>query len=221
MDENTLKKIAKVTAELKASEIKRKESDKENELENIEDAEEHIFTCIKCGCHDLIVRFNSVCCEEYIDYQKCNCGFSDDGFAYLMRYLTFTEIENCHYLDEDHRFDEEAPEYCDEEIESEIDNDIIEEEIFCEKCYNPDRECITERTEKPEEYDEDDTECTVFCADCEREIEFGWSHPDRGGRIWPAECLKFKPWSCWPEPRFKEKWAKKKWLRPTDKCKDH
>ena len=54
----------------------------------------------------------------------------------------------------------------------------------------------------------------VRCGGCRREIEFGWSHPERAGRIWPAECSDFNPWKGVPEPRFTESWHKKGWLRP-------
>ena len=64
--------------------------------------------------------------------------------------------------------------------------------------------------------DDKSHEYYVACMGCDREIEFGWSHRDRGGRIWPSECIDFNPWLCWPEPRYREKWAKKKWLRPTN-----
>ena len=52
----------------------------------------------------------------------------------------------------------------------------------------------------------------IRCADCDHEIEFGWSHPDRGGRLWPCESLDFNPWKSWPEPRFREAWLKRGWI---------
>ena len=52
------------------------------------------------------------------------------------------------------------------------------------------------------------------CDGFNREIEFGLSHPDRKGRIWPAECEDFIPLKCFPEPRFKESWAKRNWIQP-------
>lgn len=71
-----------------------------------------------------------------------------------------------------------------------------------------------DENEGNEEEDEESNEFYVRCLGCNREIEFGWSHPDRGGRFWPSECTDFNPWICWPEPRYREKWAKKNWLRP-------
>lgn len=78
---------------------------------------------------------------------------------------------------------------------------------------------LPEDDSEPTEGREDDPDSHEFfvnCtnSDCDREIEFGWSHPDRGGRIWPAECTDFTPWKCWPEPRYRESWKAKNWLRP-------
>lgn len=53
------------------------------------------------------------------------------------------------------------------------------------------------------------------CDDCDREIEFGWSHPNRGGRIWPVEASCFNPWKSWPEPRYRKSWQRKGWLHPS------
>jgi hypothetical protein len=64
-----------------------------------------------------------------------------------------------------------------------------------------------------------DEEFYVNCEGCEREIEFGWTHPDRGGRIWPAECADFNPGMCWPEPRYREAWAEKNWLQPKNELR--
>ncbi len=52
----------------------------------------------------------------------------------------------------------------------------------------------------------------VNCAGCDREIEFGWAHPDRGGGIYPAECSDFVPEEVWPEPRYLNSWHQKHWL---------
>lgn len=56
------------------------------------------------------------------------------------------------------------------------------------------------------------------CDNCYREIEFGWSHPDRGGRIWPVEASCFNPWKSWPEPRYRKSWQRRGWLRPSPPC---
>jgi hypothetical protein len=76
---------------------------------------------------------------------------------------------------------------------------------------------------RPEEYEvfepENDPESDEFyvnCAGCDREIEFGWSQPNRGGLIFPAECSDFIPGEIWPEPRYFDSWQRKHWLRMGD-----
>jgi len=56
----------------------------------------------------------------------------------------------------------------------------------------------------------------VNCASCDREIEFGWSEPNRGGGIFPVECSDFNPEGIWPEPRYLDSWHQKHWLRRED-----
>jgi len=74
---------------------------------------------------------------------------------------------------------------------------------------------------KPEEYEiyepEDNPgndEFYVRCANCDRENEFGWSQPNRGGRIFPVECSDFIPGEIWPEPRYLDSWHQRGWLGP-------
>jgi hypothetical protein len=77
---------------------------------------------------------------------------------------------------------------------------------------------------EPEEYEifepENNPESDVFyvnCANCDREIEFGWSQPNRGGLIFPVECSDFIPGECWPEPRYFNIWQQRHWLRTEDR----
>lgn len=51
------------------------------------------------------------------------------------------------------------------------------------------------------------------CAGCDREIEFGWSAPNRGGGIFPVECADFSPKGLWPEPRYLDAWQQRGWLK--------
>ena len=77
---------------------------------------------------------------------------------------------------------------------------------------------------KPEEYEifephsnPGNDKFYVNCASCDREIEFGWSKPDRGGGIFPVECSDFDPKNIWPEPRYLEFWHQNGWLKKDDK----
>jgi hypothetical protein len=49
----------------------------------------------------------------------------------------------------------------------------------------------------------------VNCAGCDREIEFGWSQPNRGGRIYPVECSDFIPGKVWPDPKYADVWKQR------------
>ena len=53
----------------------------------------------------------------------------------------------------------------------------------------------------------------VNCTGCDREIEFGWSQPNRGGRIYPIECSDFIPEKVWPDPKYMNVWQQRGWLR--------
>ena len=72
---------------------------------------------------------------------------------------------------------------------------------------------------KPEDYEVYEQEDNpgndkyfVNCTTCDRDIEFGWSEPNRNGRIYPAECSDFNPEGIWPEPRYLDSWHQKNWL---------
>lgn len=52
----------------------------------------------------------------------------------------------------------------------------------------------------------------VNCAGCNREIEFGWSQPNRGGRIYPVECSDFFPGEVWADPKYMDIWQQRGWL---------
>ena len=49
----------------------------------------------------------------------------------------------------------------------------------------------------------------VNCAGCDREIEFGWSHPNRRGRIYPVECSDFIHGEVWPDPKYADVWKQR------------
>ncbi len=104
------------------------------------------------------------------------------------------------------------------EIDREMDHHVEWDnpEEVDRDCDEPDYDDPDDEEEEEAggEIDDDSHEFYVRFWGCRREIEFGWSHPE-GGRIWPSECSDFNPWKCFPEPRYRESWAKKGWLRPT------
>jgi len=73
---------------------------------------------------------------------------------------------------------------------------------------------------EPEEYetieaqsDSEGDEFYVNCANCDREIEFGWSKLDQQGLILPVETSDFEPLNSWPDPKYVNFWQQKGWLR--------
>ncbi len=161
-----------------------------------------IFTCKDCGAHDLrVVRHEnrkSYCKEELVCFDDCG---SAGELAAIKEYQRIDAYECWGPLDEDHHFTKEEEEL----IETFYEDENLQ--IVCEDCH---KAADQRHWHFSEEMDDDDSEIEfyVHCDGCDREIEFGWSHPDRGGRIWPVECEDFDPWKSWPEPRFKESYAK-------------
>ncbi len=76
---------------------------------------------------------------------------------------------------------------------------------------------------EPEEYEINEAETNresdeffVNCENCDREIEFGWSQPDRRGLILPVEFSDFIPSESWPDPKYVDTWQRKGWARTKD-----
>ena len=62
---------------------------------------------------------------------------------------------------------------------------------------------------EPEEYEINESETEresdeffINCGNCDREIEFGWSEPDRRGLILPVEFSDFNSRESWPDPNM-------------------
>jgi len=48
-----------------------------------------------------------------------------------------------------------------------------------------------------------------------REIEFGYSHPNKQGRIFLGnDDSDFNPWKTFPDDKYVDKWEGRGWLRP-------
>ena len=95
----------------------------------------------------------------------------------------------------------------DDEVEREDLRELAEDDSASE----PEEYEIFEPQNNPES-----DEFYVNCESCDREIEFGWSQPNRGGRIFPVECSDFIPGEVWPEPRYLASWQQRHWLRTGD-----
>lgn len=73
---------------------------------------------------------------------------------------------------------------------------------------------------EPEDYESMDSDVNresdeffVNCGNCDREIEFGWTEPDRRGLILPVEFLDFNPAESWADPKFISTWRERGWLK--------
>jgi hypothetical protein len=144
------------------------------------------FTCKECGGHDLIVThvWSILAGLESESWQEWGLLKAN----HLWRFNFKEKIE------EDEEDDGERGDYG-EFIEDDSDSEPQEYEII------------------EQESDSEGDEFYVNCAGCDREIEFGWSQPNRGGRIYPVEWADFIPEKSWPEPRYLDSWQQKHWLR--------
>jgi hypothetical protein len=170
--------------------------------------EEFLFTCKECGAHDLVVVREYCVIDRFEDVVPCTCGSEMDGVAAVIK--SYVKLEYCErgLLDDGHRVS-----YGDPELIEEVEREELDRQIGCWKCFESAEEDTWETHDEDSEFDEESSETYVRCRGCDREIEFGYSHPE-GGRIWPADCADFNPWKCFPEARYLEGWRKKGWLRP-------
>jgi hypothetical protein len=135
------------------------------------------FTCKTCGGHNLIV-------------------------THVWTILAGVESENWQEwgpLKEDHHWHYEFKEKIEENEDEEVERGDFGEYEEDDAASEPEEFEIFE-TETSRESDE----FFVNCGNCDREIEFGWSQPDRRGLIWPVEFSDFVPAETWPDPRYTE-----------------
>jgi hypothetical protein len=161
----------------------------------LSDSGEYLFTCKECGNHDLYVIRN----------YAMNSLFRFADHEELMGYEgeSYEEFEQEGEIEHDHRFLWSSPH------SSGVNESIV-------KRFSIDKDDISDYPEE-KEYDEPELEkgseaYYLYCRGCNREIEFGWTQPNREGRIWPVEYSDFDPRDAFPEPRYKESWEEKGWL---------
>jgi hypothetical protein len=153
------------------------------------------FTCKTCGGHKLTVTrmWTVLAGPESEHWQE----WGPLGTDHLWRYDYQEKIE---------------PEgEGDNEDEDEVERGDFGEFAEDDSTSNPEEYEVFEAQNDPES-----DEFYVNCESCDREIEFGWSQPNRGGRIFPAECSDFVPGKIWPEPRYLDSWQHKRWLPTGD-----
>jgi len=146
------------------------------------------FTCKECGGHSLIVTH----------------AWTILAGANSERWQEWGQLKG------DHHWQFESREIIEDDIENEEqrgDFGDFEED---------------DSASKPEEYEvyesgthRGEDEYFVNCENCDREVEFGWSEPDRRGLIWPVEYSDFVPLESRPDPKYTDAWQKREWLQTT------
>lgn len=178
----------------------------------------HGFCCENCSGTVFLVTLTSEESRLIRRTLACTCGNADDAsFEEIREHRTRTEIGR---LGTDHRTDYRDDEYGDQSIEA-GDNERIDRRCDCSDCHEQgspedwEIEVLEDWEATPEEL-----HIEVACASCGHEIEFGYSHAPtpgvlEGGRIWPCESSDFNPWKTFPDPRFKARWERRGWIRPS------
>jgi hypothetical protein len=143
------------------------------------------FTCKECGGHNLIVTH----------VWNILAGTNSE------RWQEWGPLNNDHHWQ--YEFKEKIEKITDDEVQRGDFSEFEEDDS----------------DSAPEEYEiyETDTnresdEFFVNCENCDREIAFGWSQPDRRGIIFPVEFSDFIPSKTWPDPKYLDFWQQRGWL---------
>jgi hypothetical protein len=147
------------------------------------------FTCKECGGHTLIVTH----------VWTILAGADSE------RWQEWGPLKDNHHWQ--FEFQEKIEENADNEVQRGDFGDFEEDDSDSEP-----EEYETYEKETNRESDE----FYVNCGNCDREIEFGWSEPDRRGLIFPVEFSDFIPPASWPDPKYVDVWRQRGWLRMGD-----
>jgi hypothetical protein len=144
------------------------------------------FTCTSCGGHELTVT------------HVWNIQAGNDSESWR----EWGPLKDNHHWQ--YEFKEKIEENADDEVQRGDFGEFEEDDSASE----------------PEEYEiyegetnRESDEFFINCENCDREIEFGWSQPDRRGLIQPVEFSDFNPLESWPDPKYVDVWQKRGWLR--------
>jgi hypothetical protein len=145
-----------------------------------------MFTCKKCGGHNLIVTH----------VWNIFAGGNSE------RWQEWGSLKENHHWQ--YEFKEKIEKNADDEVREGDFSDFEEDDS----------------TSEPGDFEINETEINresdeffVNCENCDREIEFGWSQPDRRGLIFPVEFSDFIPSESWPDPKYIDSWQQKGWLQ--------
>ncbi len=143
------------------------------------------FTCSSCGSHTLIITH----------VWSLLAGENSE------RWQEWGPLKDNHHWQ--YQFEEKIEEKADAEVQRGDFGEYQEDDTASE----------------PEEYeifetetDRESDEFFVNCENCDREIEFGWSQPDRRGLIFPVEFSDFNPSENFPDPKYLDNWQQKGWI---------
>lgn len=175
------------------------------------DETREFFACKECGADELLVVREYSETTHAVWTLPCHCGEGQGGLAAKRTQSVTRFHKEGGPLDESHQWKTVA-DFSESDVEEHEESDP-EEEVYCPSCCG---DADPEDWDTEEKTEEEDSECYVRCAGCGREIEFGWSHQGRGGRIWPVETSDFNPWKSWPEARYVEHWRVEGWLHPLE-----
>ncbi len=179
--------------------------------DDLKEDEVAFFKCKHCGSRTLLFTYLVHVCTRYESTLACQCG-KDDQAASRREQVT-TRQEESGYVTKDRHVQVE-----DSEILEEIDRDVEDEQVTCTKCYEEygHEVHLWEEICEPEvDRDDDAGDLTIRCGGCDREIEFGYSHPNKQGCIFLGEDdSAFDPLRTFPDPKYMEKWRARGWLRP-------
>ncbi len=167
-----------------------------------------LFTCQGCGSNKLTVTYAYTLFEYFTNTLSCTCHRSEIGVAAEKRYHRANSYIEVGPLDDDHHWNYRYKEPVEEAIYQE--NSYT---VGCPGCLERAKDSQWRTINDGAEIDDASVEYYVNCSGCNREIEFGWSHSNRVGRIWPVECYDFEPGKYWPEPRYRHAWASRDWLK--------
>jgi len=174
-----------------------------------QERQRYLYNCASCGSHNFSVVYQFDDEKTITETLPCTCDNSLDCAA-IREILVTRSHTRTGTLTGEHRVTWGESDF-------ETNREEVDLTVECRDCFNGEdnTQWVEDNEGKNIEELEDSQYWEVHCESCGHEIEFGWSHPDRGGRIWPCESADFNPWKTVPEPRFVEVWKKRGWLRPS------
>ena len=186
-------------------------ADNEIDEDELEENELPFFKCNDCGSRVLHVCYTVEITTTTESVLPCKCGNEEEA-AYRTTELT-EEQRQTGYVTPDRHF-------CIDEVEDtdELDRNQ-EDEIICEKCCKKykDQDHLWQAGSPVVVEDHEGADLTITCDGCDREIEFGYSHPDKQDRIFLGEDdSDFEPKKTFPDPKYFDKWKERGWLRSTE-----